>query len=36
MFKKKLLMILAIVVLISIPSQAGIFGGKGGGGSLNF
>ncbi|EFD80475.1 hypothetical protein ABVN55_06380 [Fusobacterium animalis] len=34
MFKKKLLMILAIVVLISIPSQAGIFGGKGGGGSL--
>lgn len=34
MFKKKLLMILAIVVLVSIPSQAGIFGGKGGGGSL--
>lgn len=34
MFKKKLLMILAIVVLISISSQAGIFGGKGGGGSL--
>lgn len=34
MFKKKLLMIVAIVVLISIPSQAGIFGGKGGGGSL--
>ena len=34
MFKKKLLMILAIVVLIFIPSQAGIFGGKGGGGSL--
>ena len=34
MFKKKLLMILTIVVLISIPSQAGIFGGKGGGGSL--
>lgn len=34
MFKKKLLMILAIVVLISIPSQAGIFGGKGGRGSL--
>ena len=34
MIKKKLLMVLAIVILISIPSQAGIFGGKGGGGSL--
>lgn len=34
MFKKKLLMVLAIVTLISIPTQAGIFGGKGSGGSL--
>lgn len=34
MIKKKLLMVLAIVILISIPTQAGIFRGKGGGGSL--
>lgn len=34
MIKKKLLMVLAIIILISIPTQAGIFGGKGGGGSL--
>ena len=34
MIKKKLLMVLAIVILISIPTQAGIFKGKGGGGSL--
>lgn len=32
MIKKKLLMVLAIVILISIPTQAGIFRGKGGGG----
>ncbi|MEX6493346.1 hypothetical protein [Fusobacterium animalis] len=34
MIKKKLLMVLAIIILISIPTQAGIFRGKGGGGSL--